>query len=90
MIKSAEEIAVIRNGARTADIGGEAVVAAIHDGVPEYEVALAGTQAMVREIAKTYPALRADGHLGVVPVGDQYRRRPQPGHQSRVSRWATS
>jgi creatinase len=55
MIKSSEEVAVIRNGARTADIGGEAVVAAIHDGVPEYEVALAGTQAMVREIAKTYP-----------------------------------
>ncbi len=55
MIKSSEEIAVIRNGARTADIGGEAVVAAIHEGVPEYEVALAGTQAMVREIAKTYP-----------------------------------
>ncbi len=55
MIKSPEEIAIIRNGARTADIGGEAVVKAIHDGVPEYEVALAGTQAMVREIAKTYP-----------------------------------
>jgi creatinase len=55
MIKSPEEIAVIRNGARTADIGGEAVVAAIHEGVPEYEVALAGTQAMVREIARTYP-----------------------------------
>lgn len=55
MTKSPEEIAVIRNGARTADIGGEAVVAAIHDGVPEYEVALAGTQAMVREIATTYP-----------------------------------
>ena len=55
MIKSPEEIAVIRNGARTADIGGEAVVAAIHDGVPEYEVALAGTQAMVREIARPIP-----------------------------------
>jgi creatinase len=54
MIKSPEEIAVIRNGARIADLGGEAVVAAIADGVPEYEVALAGTQAMVREIAKTY------------------------------------
>jgi creatinase len=55
MLKSAEEIAVIRNGARTADIGGAAVVAALAEGVPEYEVALAGTQAMVREIAKTYP-----------------------------------
>jgi creatinase len=55
MIKSPEEVAVIRNGARIADLGGEAVVGAIVDGVPEYEVALAGTQAMVREIAKTYP-----------------------------------
>ena len=55
MIKSREEIAVIRNGARIADLGGGAVVAAVADGVPEYEVALAGTQAMVREIAKTYP-----------------------------------
>ncbi len=55
MIKSAEEIAVIRQGARIADIGGAAVVAAISEGVPEYEVALAGTQAMVREIARSYP-----------------------------------
>lgn len=55
MVKSEEEIAVIRAGARTADIGGAAVVGAIGDGVPEYEVALAGTQAMVREIARAYP-----------------------------------
>ncbi len=55
MVKSAEEIAVITGGARTADIGGAAVVAAVHEGVPEYEVALAGTQAMVREIARAYP-----------------------------------
>lgn len=55
MVKSPEEISVIRDGARTADIGGAAVVEAIRDGVPEYEVALAGTQAMVREIAKRYP-----------------------------------
>ncbi len=55
MMKSAEEIAVIRNGARIADLGGEAVAGAIADGVPEYEVALAGTRAMVHEIAKTYP-----------------------------------
>ncbi len=55
MVKSAEEIAVIRDGAATADIGGAAVVEAIGEGVPEHEVALAGTQAMVREIAKRYP-----------------------------------
>ncbi len=55
MIKSAEEIALIRQGARIGDLGGAAVVAAISEGVPEYEVALAGTQAMVREIACSYP-----------------------------------
>jgi creatinase len=54
-IKSAEEIAFIKEGARTADIGGEAVRDAIREGVPEYEVALAGTQAMVRHIAKAFP-----------------------------------
>ncbi|MDN3558051.1 M24 family metallopeptidase [Halomonas maura] len=55
MIKSVEEIALIRQGARVADVGGVAVRDAIAAGVPEYEVALAGQRAMVREIAKTYP-----------------------------------
>lgn len=55
MVKSAEEIALIRQGARVADVGGVAVRDAISAGVPEYEVALAGQRAMVREIAKTYP-----------------------------------
>src|SRR5699024_501581 len=55
MLKSDEEINVIKHGARIADLGGNAVVEAIGEGVPEYEVALAGTDAMVREIAKTFP-----------------------------------
>lgn len=55
MVKSADEIALIRNGARIADLGGAACVEALADGVPEYEVALHATSAMVREIARTYP-----------------------------------
>ena len=55
MVKSTEEIAVIGNGARIADIGGAACRNAIGEGVPEYEVALQSTAAMVREIATTYP-----------------------------------
>lgn len=55
MIKSAEEIAVIKQGARVADVGGAAIRDAIAVGVPEFEIALAGTQAMVREIAGTFP-----------------------------------
>lgn len=55
MIKSKEEIALIKNGAKVADVGGYAVAEAVAEGVPEYEVALQGTEAMVREIAKLYP-----------------------------------
>ena len=55
MVKSAEEIELIRHGARVADIGGTACVEALGDGVPEYEVALHATAAMVREIARTFP-----------------------------------
>ena len=53
-IKSAEEIAHIRKLTAIADIGGEACRDAIGVGVPEHEVALASTQAMVRELAKSY------------------------------------
>ncbi|MBT4016295.1 MAG: M24 family metallopeptidase [Deltaproteobacteria bacterium] len=55
MVKSAEEIELIRNGAQVADIGGAACVEAIREGVPEYEVALHSTQTMVREISRRYP-----------------------------------
>ncbi len=54
-IKSAEEIVLIKQGAATADIGGAAVAEAIAPGVPEQEVALHSTQAMVRHIASLYP-----------------------------------
>ena len=55
MIKSAEEIELITHGARIADLGGAAVREAIAEGVPEYEVAIAGSNAMIREIARTFP-----------------------------------
>jgi len=55
MVKSAEEIELIRNGAKVGDIGGAACVEAIGEGVPEHEVALHSTRTMVREIAKRYP-----------------------------------
>ena len=55
MVKSDAEIELIRHGARIADIGGAACVEAIGEGVPEYEVALHSTQAMVREIGRSFP-----------------------------------
>lgn len=55
MIKSAEEIALIKFGAQVADLGGAACIEAIAENVPEYEIALAATSAMTREIAKRLP-----------------------------------
>jgi len=54
-VKSAEEIAVIKDGARIADLGGEVCKAAITEGVSELEVSRASTEAMVKEIARSYP-----------------------------------
>ncbi|XP_035694273.1 creatinase-like [Branchiostoma floridae] len=55
MKKSDEEIALIREGARIADLGGWAVVEALEEGVPEYELAMHASNTMTREIARTYP-----------------------------------
>jgi len=55
MIKSDEEIDLIRVGAKVADIGGEACLEAIGEGVQEHEIALYSTQCMTREIANRFP-----------------------------------
>ena len=55
MIKSDEEIELIKHGAQVGDIGGAHCVEAIAENVPEYEVALHSTRAMIREIAKRFP-----------------------------------
>lgn len=55
MIKSAEEIALIRNGAHVADIGGYAIRDAIREGATEIDVAMAGRDAMEAEIARAHP-----------------------------------
>ena len=55
MIKSAEEIEIIKNGARIADLGGEEIKNYIKVGESELEIAIAGRDRMEREIAKTYP-----------------------------------
>jgi creatinase len=55
MIKSTEEIALIKEGARIADIGGWAVKDAIKPGAREIDIAMAGREAMETEIAKTFP-----------------------------------
>lgn len=55
MHKSDEELALIREGARVADLGGEAIRASIQVGTREIDVAIAGRDAMELEIARAHP-----------------------------------
>ncbi|MEM6305710.1 MAG: aminopeptidase P family protein [Pseudomonadota bacterium] len=55
MVKSAEEIALIRDGARIADIGGAAAREAIRAGTREIDVAMSARDAMELEIARSHP-----------------------------------
>jgi creatinase len=55
MVKSPAEIALIREGARIADLGGAAIRDAIRPGTREIDVAMAGRDAMEAEIARAFP-----------------------------------
>ena len=55
LVKSPAEIALIREGARIADLGGEATREAIRPGAREIDVAMAGRDAMERAIADAFP-----------------------------------
>ena len=55
MHKSPAEIALIRQGAAVADVGGYAIREAIKVGTREIDVAMAGRDAMELEIAKRFP-----------------------------------
>lgn len=54
-IKSAEEHKLIREGTRICNVGAQACIDAVKVGVPEYEVSIASTNAMIREIGKSFP-----------------------------------
>ena len=56
MIKSNEEIEIIKNGARIADLGGEEILKHIFEGNTEIEISISGRDRMEREIAKSYPS----------------------------------
>lgn len=55
MVKSPEEIRLIKSGAKVADIGGDAIRKAIHVGAREIDIAMAGRNAMEIAIAERHP-----------------------------------
>lgn len=54
-IKSAEEIEIVRQGSRIAELGVYAAIKALYEGVPEYEVVIAANSTMAREISSVFP-----------------------------------
>ena len=67
MIKSNEEIEIIKHGARIADIGGEEIVKNIKEGASELEIAISGRDRMERD-CKYLSSCRIYGYLGVVSI----------------------
>jgi len=55
MVKSPEEIRLIKSGAKVADIGGDAIREAIQVGAREIDVAMVGRNAMETAIAERHP-----------------------------------
>lgn len=55
MIKSEQEITLIRSGAHIADLGGHAIKAAIKPGAREIDIAMAGRDTMELEISNRFP-----------------------------------
>ena len=55
LVKSEEEIQLIRACVEAADVGGQAQIEAMKEGATEYEIASHGTQAMVKHIGETFP-----------------------------------
>ncbi len=64
-----KKFAHIKQGAAVCDIGGFALTAAIKERCARARSRVASTQAMVREIAKRFPAFRINGYLDLVPIG---------------------
>lgn len=69
LIKSDEEISLIKDGARIADKGGAVIKNVIHENVAEYKVAQAATNAMINEIAATYPQADITDTWSLVQTG---------------------
>ena len=61
MLKSDEEINLIRNGAEICDLGAQTFIDTIRDGVTEVQVARASVTAMEEEICRRFPGHECDG-----------------------------
>jgi len=72
IIKSDEEIALLRHGAAIATLGAEAFEAALVEGVSEVEVARSAVSAMENEIATRFPEVEHEGTFSWCQFGTEH------------------
>ena len=74
MIKSEEEINLIRHGAQICDIGAEAFVSAVTEGITEVQLARAAVTAMEEEICRRFPGYECDGTFCWAQSGSEHTK----------------
>lgn len=74
MIKSEEEINLIRHGAEICAIGAEAFVSAVTEGITEVQLARAAVTAMEEEICRRFPGYECDGTFCWAQSGSEHTK----------------
>ena len=74
MIKSEEEINLIRHGAQICDIGAEAFVSAVTEGNTEVQLARAAVTAMEEEICRRFSGYECDGTFCWAQSGPEHTK----------------
>ena len=74
MVKSEEEITLIRHGAEVCDIGAQVFVDALTEGVTEVQVARASVTAMEEEICRRFPGYECDGTFCWAQSGPEHTK----------------
>jgi Xaa-Pro aminopeptidase len=86
VVKSAAEIAILRDAARMTDAGVDAFLAGVRDAAEETEIAIAVETAMLRAGADkvAFPPLIFSGPRVETGIGFAQRRRPERGEQLNI------
>ena len=74
MIKSEEEINLIRHGPEICAIGAEAFVSAVTEGITEVQLARAAVTAMEEEICRRFPGYECDGTFCWAQSGSEHTK----------------
>ncbi|MEE2804735.1 MAG: aminopeptidase P family protein [Pseudomonadota bacterium] len=74
MVKSQEEITLIRHGAEICDIGAQAFTDAVTEGITEVQLARESVTAMEEEICRRFPSYECDGTFCWAQSGPEHTK----------------